>query len=452
MVKLQLIPTRGHVPDKMIKKLAHDTFASLKVRNFRIYFAGLIISHSGAWMQTVAFGWLALQMTGSGAQLGAIIAVQFLPLLVFGSWAGVLVDRLDKRRVVSLSQWAAAIVALAMSWVIWAGWASVAALYIFALISGFVRIFDNVGRQTFVFEMVDEKLLKNAISLNSVCINIARVVGPTIGGFAILAFGIPASFFLNGIFYLAVIVTMLFIRESELHHRARAPKKAGQLAEGFRYAWTTPLIRDTLFLVLILGTFTFEWQVSLPLFAERTFAGGAESYAALMSAFGAGAIFGGLFAASRHKISPHVFVLSVFLFGISIVITSFLPTLGYALIGMGAVGFFAISVMSTANSMIQLEAEPHMRGRVMALWTIAMQGSTPIGGPIVGIIGQYLGARWSLGIGGVAALIAAAIAAYPLLRKEKTYVVPEGVRVESEAAASGERVEVEEIFGETGRG
>lgn len=423
----------------MRQKLAHlanNTFASLKIRNYRLYFFGQAISMSGLWMQTVALGWLALELTGSGAQLGGIVAMQFIPILLFGPWGGIVADRFDKRRTFFFTQSLFGVLALLMGLLVLSGAVAVWMLYAYALIIGFIKVIDEPSRQTFVFEMVDSDHIKNAVSLNASLNNLSRVVGPSIAGFLILGVGIGFCFILNAFSYLGIVLALRRMRLSELRRTHHGERRPGQLAEGFRYALSNPLIRNTLFLMALIGMFAYEWQVSLPLIAQRTFGGDAASYASLMAALGAGSVIGGLFAASRQRIAPHHLIGYVFLFGLSMIVTSRMPTIELAALGMIVVGFFSINVTSLANTMIQLESAHEMRGRVMSLWGMAMQGSTPIGGPVIGLVGEYFGARWGLAVGGISALVAAGISGLPLLAKDILRYISDDADIEEESASS----------------
>ncbi len=419
-----------------IKKLRNKTFSSLKIRNYRLYFIGQAVSLSGTWMQTVAQGWLVLQLTGSGTQLGAVVALQFVPMLFLGAWGGLVVDRYSKRTILYLTQVVFALLTLGLAALVFTGAIHIWMLYVFAVLFGFVRIFDNPARQTFVSELVDAAHMKNAVSLNATENNLARAVGPSVAGVLIAGVGIAFCFLFNALSFIATIITLYMMREEELYLPPAYQKKAGELRAGFRYVWHSPLIRDTLLLIAVIGTFAFEFQVSLPLLAQETFHSGAGGYAALLSAMGLGAVVGGLFAAGRHKIAPHHLVAFVLLFGASMVATSLMPTLPWAVFGMLVVGFFSINVTSLGNTMLQLESAAHMRGRVMALWGVAMIGSTPIGGPIVGFVGEHLGGRWGVGLGGAATLAAGVVAAVTLLQQDKVRTVSAAVEAKRAESAS----------------
>ena len=410
-----------------IKNFGRATFSSLKIHNYRLYFIGQAVSLSGTWMQTVALGWLVLELSGSGTQLGIVVALQFLPMLLLGPWGGLVADRYNKRAILYCTQVAFFVLALGTSILIFAGGATMPILYAFALLFGVVRLFDNPARQTLVSELVDHAHLKNAVSLNATVNNLARAVGPSIAGVLIAGIGIAFCFFFNALTYVAAFITLLYMKGDTVHARVSKTRKKGELREGFRYVLATPLIRNTLIMMACIGTFVFEFQVSLPILAQQVFHGDAKSYALLLAAMGAGSVLGGLFAAGRSTIAPHHLSMFMACFGVSLVAVALMPTLFLAVCGMFVVGFFSINVTSLGNTIIQLESAPHMRGRVMALWGMAMMGSTPIGGPIIGFIGEFLGGRWGVGVGGAVALMTAAAAIVILRRNKALQTIPPAV-------------------------
>lgn len=419
-----------------ITQFGHRTFASLKVRNYRLYFFGHIVSQGGSWMQTVALGWLVLSLTGSGVQLGTVTAMQFVPMLFLGPWGGVIVDRFSKLRLLYWTNTSFLVLVSIISVLIFAEAIQLWMLYLFAFALGLVRVLDNPARQTFVSEMVGEAHLKNAISLNSIGNNIMRAVGPSIAGILIVSTGIAFCFFVNALSYLAVLFMLRKMRTDELEPSHKLEKKSGQMMEGFRYVFGTPVIRNTLIMMAVIGTFAYEFQVSLPLLARDTFSGDATSYAALLVAMGVGSVVGGLYAAGRHTIVPRQLFIFAFLFGASIIATSLAPSLSFAVFGMFFVGLFSINLISIGNTMVQLESAAPMRGRVMALWSVAMIGSTTIGGPIIGAVGQFMGARWGLALGGVATILAAGIASFSVLKFKAFFVIPRLIQMRSEEATT----------------
>jgi MFS family permease len=418
------------------------TFASLKIRNYRLYFIGQAISLSGTWMQTIGQTWLVLQITKSGTALGLAAALQFLPVLFLGPWGGLIADRFSKRKILYFTQTAAGILALILGLLVIFGHVQVWMVYILAFALGMVSVVDNPARQTFVHEMVDEKHLPNAIALNTIEINIARVVGPALAGILIVSAGIGTCFIINAISYIAVIVALYMMREKDLHVSALVEKAKGQLKEGFKYVMSSPVIRDTLIMMAIIGTLTYEFTVSLPLLAQFAFHGNAGTYATLTSAMGVGSIIGGFIIASRRKTTPRTLVFVAFLFGLFVLGASFAPTLALAIALLVAVGFFSVYFTSLGNITLQLESAPEMRGRVMALWSVAFLGSTPIGGPIVGWVGEYAGSRWALALGGFAAVFAAFVGARNLRKQRQANLEIQ----ESHMGIAEESVEAEQGY------
>jgi MFS family permease len=404
-----------------IKKYGRETFASIiTIRNFRLYFIGQAISLCGTWMQTIGQAWLVLKLTDSGVQLGLVTAAQFLPILILGPWGGVIADRFPKRKLLYFTQTSAGILALLLGTLVATGVVQLWMVYVIAVVFGLINVIDNPTRQTFIMEMVGQDHLTNAISLNSTQVNLARVIGPAIGGALIATVGLAPLFFINAISYLAVLFALFKMSASELHPYAIVAKAKGQIIAGFRYVMATPVLRDTLVMMAIIGTLTYEFTVILPLFAQFTFHSGASGYAALTVAMGFGSMLGGLYSASRKKTTPKMLTVAAFFFGVAMFIAAGAPTFLLATIAMMLVGFCSIIFLSMGNVTLQTESAPQMRGRVMALWAVAFIGSTPIGGPIIGWIGQYAGPRWGLATGGIAALVGAAIGAWRLKKGKRT--------------------------------
>lgn len=387
-------------------KLGKHTFASLQVRNYRLYFLGQAISLTGTWMQIAALGLLVLQLSGSGTVLGTVLALEFLPVLFFAPMAGVLIDRYPKRTILFFTQTFSGILALLLGILIALHLIQLWMVYLFAICLGFIMAIDNPTRQVFITEMVGKTFTKNAVSLNLSEVNLARIMGPALAGIFILSVGIAACFLLNGLSYIAVLIVLSLMNKNELHTSQNTSPIKGQLADGFRYVWSSPVLRQTLFMMALLGALAYEFQVTLPLLARFTFHNPTTGYAALMSAMGVGAIIGGIFSASKHTTNPQKLITITLLFGISILIVAITPTLIAAITAMILVGFFSVNFMSTANTLLQTNSTPEMRGRVMSLWTVAFLGTTPIGAPIIGWIGEYAGPRWGLAVGGLTAIIA----------------------------------------------
>ncbi|MGI8609287.1 MAG: MFS transporter [Candidatus Dormibacteria bacterium] len=389
---------------------ADRTFRALHNRNYRLFFFGQIVSVSGTWMQSVGQAWLVLKLTNSGTALGLIIALQTLPVLLGAPWGGVVADRFDKRRVLVGTQAAAAVLAALLGILTLTGAVQLWMVGALAFGLGMVNMVDIPTRQSFVLEMVGREHLVNAITLNSVVMNGARIVGPAIAAVLIATVGIAPCFLGNAVSYVAVIGALLAIRDRDLHRGAPPAKAPGQLLEGFRYVWRTPALRTPLLTMAVVGTFAYEFQVTLPLLARFTFHAGASGYGALSSLMGAGAVVGGLVTAAIGRASGRRLAIAAAVFGLLIIGCALAPTFASELVMISITGAASIFFAAMANTTIQLAAAPQMRGRVMALYSMAFMGSTPIGGPIVGFIGQAVEPRAALGLGGLAALVAAILA------------------------------------------
>jgi MFS family permease len=410
---------------RRVKATASATFESLSVRNFRLYFVGQLVSLAGTWMQQVAQAWLVLELTGSGTALGLVVALQYLPVLLLGAWGGVLADRLPKRPMLIATQAAGGGVALVLGWLVAVDAAELWMVYVLAAVLGVVTAVDNPVKQTFVLEMVGPERLGNAVSLNSVMVNLARVVGPGIAGVLIATSGLAVCFLLNATSYVAVIVALVLMRRSELRVTA-PPAVRGNLREGLAYVRRTPALLVPLVVMAVVGTLAYEFQVTLPLLAERTFDGGPGTYGSMSALQGAGAVVGGLAVAGRRRTSPTALASASILFGVLVLVVAAAPTLTFALVALVPMGAVSIAFISIANTTLQLTTEASMRGRVMALWSVAMIGSTPIGGPVVGWVGEELGARVAIAIGGFAAIGAGIVAGPVLARVARTGVVRRG--------------------------
>ena len=400
-----------------LRQIGEATFSSLRIRNYRLYFVGQIISNCGTWMQSIAQAWLVLKLTNSGTALGLVVALQSLPVLVLGPWGGVLADRFSKRKLLIITQLTFGILALVLGTLVATGVVRLWMVAALAFCFGLVNVIDNPTRQSFVVEMVGESELKNAVTLFSSLVNLSRIIGPTIAGILIATIGLAPCFFVNGLSYGAVVIMLLVMRASELHPAIRLARASGQVIAGLRYVWSTPVLRDVLVIMAIIGTLTYEFQVSLPMIAEFTFNGTASSYAALSASLGVGAVVGGLITASRKATSFQAVVLAALLFGATVLAASLMPTLGLTAAALMVVGFCSITFSAMGNTVLQLTSTPQMRGRVMSLWAIAFLGSTTIGGPIIGFIGQHVGPRWALATGGLAALVAGAYGVLALRRR-----------------------------------
>ena len=393
--------------------------SSLRQRNYRLFFFGQLVSVAGTWMQTVAQSFVVLDLTHSGTQLGLTSAARFLPMFVFGPLGGVFADRMDRRRVLYVTQTLSGL--LAGVFAVTVGTHSIRfwIVYLLALALGFVNVFDNPARQSFISEMVSAEDLPNAVTLNSVAMNMARVLGAALGGVIAAAIGLALCFTCNALSFGAVLVSLAAMRGSELFPAKRVSKQKKQVRQGLRYVRNTPELLIPLVMIAVIGTLAWEFQVSLPLMASNVFHGGAASYGVMASVMGGGAVVGGLISAARSRPRARALCLAAIGWGIAILAAAVAPSLPLELAALVFVGYGSITFNSLAKVTLQLAAKPEMRGRVMALWALAWLGSTPIGGPIVGWAGQAIGARWTLVIGGVAALACGVLALPALTRIDR---------------------------------
>jgi MFS family permease len=416
--------------------------ASLRHRNYRLFFFGQLVSMGGTWMQSVAQSFLVLGLTHSGTQLGLTTAVRFLPVLLFGPAGGLFADRRDKRRVLLVTQTCAGLLAAVFAVLIATHDIRLWTVYLLAVALGFVNVFDNPARQTFIAEMVPSRDLPNAVTLNSVSMNLARVFGAALGGVLAAALGLALCFACNALSYVAVLVSLVAMRQSELFPARRVAREPGQIRQGLRYVRGTPELLIPLIMIAVVGTLAWEFQVSLPLMASKVFGGGAAAYGVMASVMGAGAVAGGLVSAGRPRPRGRALCLAAIGWGIAILLAAAAPTMPLELAALVFVGYGSITFNSMAKTTLQLAAEPTMRGRVMALWALAWLGSTPIGGSIVGWIGQDAGARWSLVVGGLPTLLCG-LAALPALTRVDRRLAQRRAAARpadpSESAAAGQR-------------
>jgi MFS family permease len=390
------------------------TFASLRNRNFRIFFTAQIVSVTGTWMQSIAQMWLVLHLTGSGLALGITAALQFTPILLFGTWGGLLADRVDKRKLLMVTQSAAGVVALVLAGLTLGGLVQLWMVYVLAFALGMVNVFDNPGRQSFVTEMVGKEQVINAVGLNSAVFTLARVIGPAIAGVLIAVVGTGWCFLYNGLSYFPVVFALVLMRPWELHRGRPTPRARGQIRAGIRYAWSTPELRFPLLLMLVVGTLAFNFSVLMPLMASFVFHSGASTFGLLMSFTGAGAFVGALVSANRARPSHRLLAFAGVAFGGLLIGAALAPTLLIELLVLLPLGAAMITFQATANSLLQLNSDPALRGRVMALYVMVFLGTTPIGGPIVGWVAEQFGARTGLGLGGLATVIASLVLLWAL--------------------------------------
>ncbi len=390
-----------------VVRASRVTFASLAVPNYRRYYSGQAISLIGTWMQMTAQAWLVLTLTHSATALGAIIALQTLPVLLLTPYGGVLADRMNKRRVMIALQSAMGIQALILGVLTVTGAVRVWEIGLLAVLLGLNNAFENPSRQSFMIEMVGPENLRNAVSLNSVLVNVARSLGPAVAGLLIAGVGVGVCFLINAFSFVAVIASLAMMDLSTLNPTPPTPRAKGQLREGFAYVRHTPELAIPLLMMGLVGCLTYEFQVSLPVMAKSGLHVGAAGFGFMTAAMGVGAVVGGLMVANRGKTGLRPLVQAASVFGVAVGLATLAPSLPLELAALAFAGGASITFMATGNSTLQLTARPEMRGRVMALWFVAFQGSTPIGGPAVGWVMESIGPRAGLGLGAIVCFAAA---------------------------------------------
>jgi MFS family permease len=383
------------------------TFASLSIPNYRRYIGGQAISLIGTWMQMTAQAWLVFKLTHSSTALGLIVALQTLPVLLLGPYGGVIADRVDKRRLMIALQSVMGLQALALGLLTIAGVVHLWEIGVLAAMLGLNNAFENPSRQSFMMELVGEEHLRNAVSLNSVLVNVARAIGPAVAGILIASVGEGVCFLANAGSFVAVVLSLSTMDRSQLSPVEPSPRAPQQLRDGLRYVRSTPSLGVPLVMMAVAGCLTYEFQVTLPVMADRGLGVGATGFGFMTGAMGVGAVVGGLMVAARGKTGLRPLVVAAGCFSVALALAALAPNLACELIALALAGAGSITFMSTGNSTLQLNAAPEMRGRVMSLWFVAFQGSTPIGGPLIGATMAMVGPRAGLGLGAAVALLVA---------------------------------------------
>jgi MFS family permease len=393
-----------------VRRAASGTFRSLRIRNYRLFFVGMLVSTIGTWMQTVALAWLVLRITNSPAQVGFIVAVQFVPTLIGGIHGGLIADRFDKRKVLLWTQTLFTLQAVVLSGFALAHAATLPVLYALAFVQGAITAVDNPTRQSFVAEMVPADEVPNAVGLNSAMFNTARILGPAIGGVLIDLVGTTTCFLLNALSFGAVIAALVAMTPADFFRGAPPRREKGALRAGLRYTWEEPTLRLVMIMVALVGTLAMNFQVVLPVLAKRVFHGTAGTYGLLSAVIGIGSLLGALAVASRARPTIRLLAGAAAGFGVAMLLDAIAPRLGLEVPALILTGGASVTFFATANAALQLTSRPEMRGRVLAIYLLLFLGSTPIGGPIVGWISGQWSARWGLAVGGTACLLAALVA------------------------------------------
>ncbi len=385
--------------------------AALKHRNFRIFWTGQIISLIGAWMQSVAQGWLVLQLTDSPLLLGVVSAVQFTPMLFLSLIAGVAADRLPKRKLLLVTQISSSLTALILGLLVITGRVCFWHVLILAGILGTINAFDSPTRQSFIVELVGKKDLMNAIVLNSTAFNGARIIGPALAGLAIDQLGMAPCFLINAASYLAVIYGLLVIRVDDVGQDREPVRMMGtKIREGLQYIIQTPLILRIIVLIIMLSTFSMNFHVLVPVLARNTLGLGAQGYGYLMSAMGVGAIIGAFFLALVSHLGPQWYIIMGGAVGLSVfqLLLAFNRSYFLALLLLGFCGLSMLSFVTSVNTTLQLNSPDHLRGRVMSIYTLVFLGLVPLGSLFSGSISDAGGAPAGLAAAGVVGIISTA--------------------------------------------
>ncbi|MFF5975524.1 MFS transporter [Streptomyces sp. NPDC012769] len=408
-----------HKPDTYAHprtRRSQGTFSSLGIRNYRLFFTGAIVSNTGTWMARITQDWLVLSLTGSAAAVGITTALQFLPMLLFGLYGGVLADRYPKRRILLVSQAALGLCGLTLAVLTLSGHVQVWHVYLVAFLLGMVTVVDNPTRQSFVSEMVGPDRLRNAVSLNSANFQSARLVGPAVAGLMIASIGSGWAFLINGLSFLAPLTGLLLMRTSELHKVERAPRGKGQLREGLRYVAGRPDLIWPIVLVGFIGTFGFNFPIWLTAFSEEIFHVGAGTYGFLNTLMAAGSLAGALLAARRGSTRLRMLVIAAGAFGVLEIAAALSPSFWLFALLLVPIGLIGLTVNVSANSAVQMATDPAMRGRVMSLYMMVFAGGTPIGAPLLGWVTDTYGPRVGFATGGLVSLTAAAAIGLVLAR------------------------------------
>jgi len=408
------------------------TFRSLAERNFRLFLGGHGVSVIGTWVQRVAQDWLVYSLTGSGVALGVSLALQFGPMLLFGLWGGVLVDRVNRFRLIVVTQAVSGVLAAALGVLTLTGVVELWMVYALTCALGAVTVLDNPARHAFLAEIVGDVDYVNAQSLNSAVQNAGRLVGPAIAGLVIAGFGVGLTFVLNAVSFAGVLAGLAAMDRTRLRPVPPIGRAPGQVREGVRYVAARPELLLVLLMVLVVALFGQNFRIVLPLLASEEFRAGPDGYAYLMTAMGAGAVLGALVTASRRTVGARSVLLSCTGFGLVNLTAAVVPSIGLAYAAMVLVGFANISFNSLARTVLQTRSDRAMHGRVMALHSLLFFGTIPVGGPFTGWLCEAFGARSGLAVAGVSALLVALVL-HPVVRRLRS--CPGPTRSEPDPAA-----------------
>ncbi|MBD8062445.1 MFS transporter [Oceanitalea stevensii] len=391
-----------------------STFDSLKFFNYRLWFAGALVANVGTWMQRIAQDWLVLTILSddSGLAIGIVTGLQFLPMLLLSPFGGLLADRLPRRKLLIATQSALAVLAAGLGLLVLGGHAQLWHVYVFALMLGVVTALDNPVRQTFVAEMVPPASLPNAVGLNSASFNAARLIGPGVSGLLIAIVGPGWIFVINALSFAATILSLVAMRKDELHELPHTSRGKGQIRDGLAYVRGRTDILTIMVVVGVVGALGLNFQMTSALMVREVFQRDAGEYGILGSIMAVGSLGGALMAARRKQPRVRLVLGAAFAFGVFSGLMALMPTYElYALMTI-PVGFASLTMMTAANATVQMSTDPHFRGRVMSLYMMVFLGTTPIGAPVVGWIGETFNARWAVGVGAISAMLVSVAAAF----------------------------------------
>ena len=397
--------------------LRRRTFRSLRRhRNYRLFFTGQLVSVAGTWMQNIALAWLVIELSGSALAVGALAFCRFVPFLVLGLVAGVIVDRFDTRVLLLATQGAAMVVSIALAAVTLTGTATLPVVYALAALGGLVLVFDAPGRQTLTFQMVGQSELQHAVALNSGLFNASRVIGPALAALVIAAVGTGMCFVVNAVSFLSVLVSLRLMREDELFpvEKSRGTRVLAGIREGLAWAWRSQLARVVLVVVTVVSTVGFNFHVLVPLLASQTLDVGPEVFGILSAAFGLGALAGALATASLREASPRAFVGGAVGFSVVMLALTLVNSVQVALVLLFGLGLSFALFTASANALLQIASPSHLRGRVMSLYLFAFAGLAPIGGLVAGWLAEQGGTPLAFGIAGASGLAVIVWAAHEL--------------------------------------
>lgn len=419
-----------------MNRYLRGTFASLAVRNYRLFFLGQAVSVTGVWMQRLALAWLVLEVTDSGTWLGIVIAATQLPTLFLGAYGGLLADRYDKRVMLMWIALVGAVPSVALGVMAMIPGIDVVPILIAALLLGLVDCFERPARQSFPSDLVGNALLPNAVTLNQIIQDIGRSIGPAIAAVTIAVLGVPATFFINAASFGAVIVALYLMRPAELTPQERSARQRGEVREGLAYVRRNPHLLGPVLLLFAVGTVAYNHQVHIPLLARDTFSGDAQHAGLLLAALGLGAVLGGLSLAGVLKPSPRLIVVAAVLIGANFIALSLAPHFGVALLLAFTLGAASLTFKTLSSSWLQLVSSPVMRGRVVSVLIIAIAGTTPVGGPLVGWLAQELGTRASFAVAGALSMAAAGVVYLYLSRRNSLHLTMDNLPAEQRGTAA----------------